>query len=293
DLLVFGTNETSLILNSYMKTVIKGTYTLKIFNIDQDQLYKKKFTFDDPNLKILSCNQRWWYQKIGSNKVALVELSLNLFNDCNFPLYPASIDLIIDSEIFSNIVFSEVINPFENKEIRCYIITDINKNQKNFSLFIKDNNDNILSNGTYKIDITNKIDTKYYNWDYRSYHYQIKLPNLDFLYSYYKEINRINREDYSVYIFNEYDESFIDLISDQINNISESFDDIDLINFAASFVQNLPYKKDSEINDTFEYPRYPVETLFYNNGCGDCEDKAILLANILINMDYNICFIKT
>jgi hypothetical protein len=73
---------------------------------------------------------------------------------------------------------------------------------------------------------------------------------------------------------------------------SDIEDDVDKINFAASFVQNLEYKKDSETNGSFEYPRYPVETIFNGDGGGDCEDMAVLAAGILDRMGYDVALFR-
>ena len=68
--------------------------------------------------------------------------------------------------------------------------------------------------------------------------------------------------------------------------------DEDKINYVASFVQSLEYKSDSETNASYEYPRYPLETIFYGNGGGDCEDKSILAASILKNMGYDVALLR-
>lgn len=63
-----------------------------------------------------------------------------------------------------------------------------------------------------------------------------------------------------------------------------------LVNFIASFVQNLPYRPDNATNASYEYPRYPLETLKDNGG--DCEDKAILTAEILQHLGYNVSLLR-
>lgn len=60
----------------------------------------------------------------------------------------------------------------------------------------------------------------------------------------------------------------------------------DKVEVALSYVQSLPYSYDSTSKGKDEYVRYPVETLV--DGCGDCEDKSVLLAAILheMNIDF-------
>ena len=54
------------------------------------------------------------------------------------------------------------------------------------------------------------------------------------------------------------------------------------IGLALSFVQSLAYASDAATKGVDEYVRFPVETLV--DGCGDCEDKVVLLAALLYEM---------
>jgi hypothetical protein len=65
---------------------------------------------------------------------------------------------------------------------------------------------------------------------------------------------------------------------------------VEKINFIASFVQGIEYTKDDPENETYEYPRYPLETLKEKRG--DCEDKAILTAALLYSLGYNVSLIR-
>jgi len=49
-------------------------------------------------------------------------------------------------------------------------------------------------------------------------------------------------------------------------------------NYLMRFAQSFKYVTDKESVGRPDYPRYPVETLV--DGCGDCEDKAILFASL-------------
>ena len=51
------------------------------------------------------------------------------------------------------------------------------------------------------------------------------------------------------------------------------------IRAAQSLAVRIAYATDEESTEQFEFIRYPAETLVH--GCGDCEDKAILLAGLL------------
>lgn len=51
-----------------------------------------------------------------------------------------------------------------------------------------------------------------------------------------------------------------------------------LINYLAAFTQAIEYKSDPQ-NYGYDYPKYPIETIFELGG--DCDDKSILLATLL------------
>ncbi len=58
---------------------------------------------------------------------------------------------------------------------------------------------------------------------------------------------------------------------------------------AISFVQSIDYAYDVDSTGYSEYPKYPIETLVEGNG--DCEDMSMLLAGILREMGYGVCYI--
>lgn len=66
-----------------------------------------------------------------------------------------------------------------------------------------------------------------------------------------------------------------------------------LAQFVVAFCQELPYQKDQpnplSLVKIEDYPKYPVETLLDKGG--DCEDKAILAAVLLKELDYDVALI--
>lgn|GEM_PF-7064259 len=56
------------------------------------------------------------------------------------------------------------------------------------------------------------------------------------------------------------------------------------LHFVIAFAQSLEY-----ISDDGEYPKYPVETLVDLGG--DCEDTSILLASLLLKLDYDVMLV--
>jgi len=80
-------------------------------------------------------------------------------------------------------------------------------------------------------------------------------------------------------------------IKSLVNQLSEiadtkRYNDRQLADYVASFVQSMPYTVDYDTKGRDEYPRYPVETLFERGG--DCEDTSILIATLLDSLGINV-----
>ncbi len=131
-----------------------------------------------------------------------------------------------------------------------------------------------------------------YSWVYggEDWTWELKVPQS--MYDYFKEMVRPPTIDYSVYVTNPFDDSYIDRLVEDINEAAakENYSEYQTVEFATTFVQSLPYTVDSATTPFDEYPRYPIETLVDNGG--DCEDTSILLASILNSMGYGVILIS-
>ncbi len=126
-----------------------------------------------------------------------------------------------------------------------------------------------------------------YSWTYRgNWSWDTKIPVS--LYDYYRKLPRPPTTNYSVYVTHPLDDPYIDTLVEKIKNAAqqEGFSAYQTVEFAATFVQSLPYTVDSITTPYDEYPRYPIETLVDNGG--DCEDTSILLASIIDEMGYGV-----
>ncbi len=134
--------------------------------------------------------------------------------------------------------------------------------------------------------------TREYSWSYGGKEWTWEFGVHQSMYDYFKEMPRPPTADYSVYVTNPLDDSYIDRLVENINKAAakENYSEYQTVEFATAFVQNLPYTVDSATSPFDEYPRYPIETLVDNGG--DCEDTSILLASILNSMGYGVILIE-
>jgi len=91
---------------------------------------------------------------------------------------------------------------------------------------------------------------------------------------------------YGSYVSDQLDNYLIDSIIDEFEAYGRENDhnERQVIEHMMSFVQNLKYTTDIAGTGWNEYPKYPLETLVEQDG--DCEDTAILMANLLRNYGY-------
>ena len=97
---------------------------------------------------------------------------------------------------------------------------------------------------------------------------------------------------YTEYVTHTGDTDSIVLITAQIEEQANDYqlNSTETVNFTAAFVQQgIDYVTDRISKDKEEYARYPLETLV--DGVGDCEDTAILLADILWQLGYDVALL--
>ena len=284
-----ATNDAIFHLTSYKETAPAGQYSLVVYDKNDNIVFEKTFDINEPELSISSCSQVWWKRELSKLGYSLIGLNIKVYNHGSIPVYPYTVDLLVDSQTFSGLVLPCVVMPNENKTMDCFIYKSSTPGEDIFTLSLKDVDGNVLSSDSFAIDTDDNVLTEEFKWNYNGRSRRLIVPYPEFLFNYYSNLDRIFDEDYGLYVFDKYDEDYLDLFVDLLVS---SDSDVDNINFVVSFVQNLEYKKDSNANESFEYPRYPIETLFNGEGGGDCEDKAILAASILSQMGYDVALFR-
>lgn len=125
-----------------------------------------------------------------------------------------------------------------------------------------------------------------YSWQQgrNQFDYTVEIP--ENLLKYYQ--NRTRTTAYGSYAIDPFHEPILSSIVDYLKGATQSWgeNERELFEAVARFVQSITYEKDAVTNDRPEYPQFPVETLYYNQG--DCEDLTILAAAILWECDFDV-----
>jgi hypothetical protein len=283
--------NTTLNIGEYKESVRPRKYTFKVYDKNDKEIFCKELSFIGFNLSIISCEQLWWED---NDNYILIGLKIFVRNLGDTPVYPFYADMIVNSEIYTGYILPSVVLPSYSSIIYLNLIHEGIFIYDSFEVVIKDKNNFNLVTGIFNFDYNNTVSTKFF---YKGLDKSIKVPYPDYLYEYYSNLDRIVVENYSVYILDHYDDFYIEFFLNKIieSNTHGKFDlksDVKKIEYVNGFVQALDYKPDSSINDTFEYPRYPIETIFNGNGGGDCEDKSILTACFLNKLGYEVALLR-
>jgi hypothetical protein len=282
-----GIHNESIYLSGYRRIAVAGTYLLKAVDSSKNTIFENELQFKSDNLSLISLSVDEWEGTTGSSVVAL---RLTIKNSGDLPSYPHKITVFQGISSVDAVLPPTVILPYHTEQIICFVsLLDLpaDENQLNISLF--DNTEIVLLQVRSTVIKRNPIDSWVYTWYYLGSH-TLEVPNVDWFYEYYKGLDRFDIVDYAAYVFDLYDDGYIDFLVNQIQLLKGLRTDVEKINFVASFVQSIEYKNDDLGNSSYEYPRYPLETIKEQRG--DCEDKAILTASLLWDLGYNVSLIR-
>ncbi|UCF12784.1 MAG: hypothetical protein JSW06_00615 [Thermoplasmatales archaeon] len=282
-----GMHNVMAYLDEYRKTPSSGRYNIQAYDKNENLIFENELFFKGQNLSILEVNENWWLE---DGKYSLVGLNLTIMNYGDLPVYPYIADVQIDNKESSGLFLPTVILPHQSRNVYCFIyIDDILSKKSQLKISLKNNEENIIANTSHTIFLSENISELTYNWRYLGNN-NLVLPDIEFLYKYYSNLERLVLDDYAAYVFDLYHDQYMDLVVKRLLSLTDASGDVGKINFVASFIQNLGYAEDDPNDPTCEYPRYPVEML--KDSQGDCEDKAILAGSILDSMGFNISLLK-
>jgi hypothetical protein len=287
DMYYNGIHNESIYLAGYRTTIAAGTYTLKAVDASKNTIYENELLFNGNDLSLISLSEDLWNGKAGSS---VIVFHLNVKNSGDLPAYPYSMTVSQGTTSVHAFLLPTVILPSHTEQIPCFIpLFNLPSEENRLNISLSDNTGSVLLDSRFTVAKRNTIASWEYHWYYLG-DQTLKIPEVDWFYDYYKSLERFDTIDYAAYVFDHFDDSYIGFLANQILSLKDLRTDVEKINFVASFVQSIEYKKDDPENESYEYPRYPLETLKEQRG--DCEDKAILTAALLESLGFNVSLIR-
>lgn len=95
-------------------------------------------------------------------------------------------------------------------------------------------------------------------------------------------------EYYRSFVENEYMDEIYEAALGSLRQVRDqmSLDDNEYVELISVYVQSIPYQTDDVLTD----PKYPVEIIYDNYG--DCDDKSVLLAGLLLKEGYDVVLLE-
>jgi predicted transglutaminase-like cysteine proteinase len=285
DTYYMGVHNDSMYLGGYRTTVDAGTYTIQAVDASKNTIYDHEVILSGQNLSLSSVSEELWYADASS-----VVLHFLLRNFGDIPVYPASVTLKQATTSVTALLPPTVVLPSDTEQVACFLVVSPSISDKHhFNITFHDTIGKTLMFSNVTVEDENELTS----WDYHWYFLGsqiLKAPKVEWLYEYYKSQNRFDILDYAAYVFDPSDDRYIHFLATELLGLKNLQTDVEKINFIASFVQGIEYAADDPLNESYEYPRYPVETL--RDQKGDCEDKAILTAALLDSLGYNVSLLR-
>jgi predicted transglutaminase-like cysteine proteinase len=282
-----GIHNESIYFSGYRTTVPPGIYRLQAVDSSKQTIFEHQVSFNGDALSLTSLSVDGWTKKTSA---PIVTLHLNLQNSGDLPAYPHRLTVIQGASTEDVLLPPTVILPSSTQHITCFIsLPDPPPEENQLSISLYDSTGTVRFQSNHTVMKKNQLDSWEYTWYYTGTH-TLKIPQVDWFSDYYQSLDRFDLIDYAAYVFDPYDNGYIEFLVDEILQLKDVTTDVEKINFVASFVQSIEYKNDDPENESYEYPRYPLETL--HDKQGDCEDKAILTAALLQSLGYNVSLLR-
>jgi len=282
-----GIHNESIYFSGYRTTVSPGIYRLRATDSSKQTIFENEMSFTGDTLSLTNLSVDRWNKTPSS---PIVTLHFTLKNSGDIPTYPHRLTVVQGLSTEDLILLPTVILPFSTQKITCFIpLQDPSSEENQLNISVLDNAGLVLLQSNFTLVRQNQIGSWEYTWYYLG-NQVLEIPQVNWFSDYYQSLNRFDLIDYAAYVFDPNDDRYIQFLVDQILQLKDLKSDVEKINFVASFVQSIEYKNDDPENKSYEYPRYPLETL--HDKQGDCEDKAILTAALLQSLDYNVSLIR-
>jgi predicted transglutaminase-like cysteine proteinase len=282
-----GIHNESIYFSEYRTTILPGTYQIKAVDSSKQTIFENRHTYEGDILTLSTLSVDGWNKQVDS---PIVTLHLNLQNSGDLPAYPYRLTITQGSATEEVLLPLTVVLPSFTEQITCFApLLDPSSEEHQLTIAVFDVKGNNRLQSNLSLVRRNQIGSWEFTWYYHGSH-TLLVPQVNWFSEYYQGLDRFDLTDYAAYVFDPYDDRYIEFLVDQILLLRDVQTDVEKINFVASFVQSIEYMNDDPENESYEYPRYPIETL--HDKQGDCEDKAILTAALLQSLGYNVSLLR-
>lgn len=126
----------------------------------------------------------------------------------------------------------------------------------------------------------------HFEWRFRGERFGIDVSVPAYLYQYYDD--RWRTREFGTYVVDPFDTDIVATVASEIESRARDrgYDDRAVTECIVRFAQSIPYEQDITTTGQPEYPQFPLETLYYEQG--DCEDLSILLGALLRELDHDV-----
>ncbi|MFH1100941.1 MAG: hypothetical protein V1726_02750 [Methanobacteriota archaeon] len=286
-----GSFTVFLPLDSYRITPEQRTYQFTVVDQYERQIFHQTYQFNGGNLSIKNIKGYWSTDDEDDTTLSLVGLNITVFNQGDIPMYPHTVEVEIIGKQTTTYLLPTVILPGQQTTLCCSLyLNEIPYGDTALAIILKDLNDKQVCSFTSLISPEKNNPVIVYDWNYKGQRH-LRIPIADCLYEYYHNLPRFLLEDYAAYVFDPYDDDSLAVVAGQlVQELGTYSEESEQVNAIASFVQSMDYVIDDINNASYEYPRYPVEMVYDQQG--DCEDKAILLSSLLHTLGYNVSLLR-
>lgn len=275
-----GIHNESVYLAGYRRNPLPGKYELRAYDTSKNMIFQNEIVFRGQNLSIIQVQDDWWQNTSGSQ---LVSLHLMVHNSGDLPAYPSHVTAQLGDMTAQTDLTPVAVLPHQSTTASCFIcLGPLSSKGRIVTIVLADKEGTLLSKTTSVVSSPEPIASWTYNWYYHG-DQTLRLPSMNWSYEYYKGLSLFDIDDDAPYVFDPYDDSYIDFIAHQLLAMSHAQSDVEKIDFVASFVQGIPYVENT-------YPTYPMVLLKEDHG--DCDDKSILGASLLSSLGYNVSLLR-
>ncbi len=283
-----GVHDAIMHLDGYRQTPPGGVYFLRAFDENENMIFENEMTFAEPSLEIDAVELLWWED---GDTLALVGAQVTAANSGDLPVYPYEIVVDLGSFEVTGKSLPMVVLPNQEKLVNaCMYRSGVSAASRITETSVQSSDEAVLGQYSMEVKPEENVDELVFSWRYQGSQV-MRVPELDFLYDYYVGLERFLSEDYAAYIFDMYDDPYVELLASELLERTTLADVVGRVNYIASFAQDIRYATDDDSDPTCaEYPRFPIELLV--DGQGDCEDKAILAAAILDEIGVEVALLR-